>query len=247
MFHTGSTLLDVPDIILSNGTREKGIYNTILSSISRGCKTPTQIAADIEAGANEVSKYLKTLTEEEIVEKRTMYGSKRKIVYRIKDPVLNFFYMQLFDDVERIRIGFGEAVYAEKRESLRQFVCHGFEDVCIRYMEEQSLAGKLAHPYYPIQGLQIDNSELGRSIEIDGISRYKDSLLVIECKYTEKKRTPKDYFDMKEDVSIKMFQGVKACQFYLFAKNGFEETLRNIKDEELHLIDAGEMLKGKKS
>lgn len=243
LFQTGATLLDAPDIILSNGTRERGIYNTVLSSIARGKKTPSMIAGDIEFGANEVSKYLKTLTEEEIVERKTMYGSKRKIIYRIKDPVLEFFYNQLFDDVERIRIGFGEVVFAEKEEFIHQFISHKFEDVCIRYLEEQSLTGKLAKPYYPIEGLRIDNSELGRSIELDGVSRYRDSLLVVECKYTEKKRIPKDYFDMKEDVSIKMFEEVKDFQFYLFAKNGFEKSFDKNSDQNLHLIDAATMLR----
>jgi len=242
LFDAGATLLDVPDIILSNGTREKGIYNTVLSSIARGRKTPSEIAEDIQFGVNEVSKYLKTLMEEEIIEKRTMYGSKRRVQYRIKDPVLDFYYTHLFEDADRIRIGFSESVFEEKKDQIHDFICHKFEDVCIRYLEELSLNGKLGHPYYPIQGLQIDHSELGRSIEIDGLSRYKDALLVVECKYTNRKRSAKDYDDMKEDVSIKLFQGVKEFEFYLFSKNGFDESITNIKDESLHPVSIADML-----
>jgi len=242
LFNAGATLLDVPDIILSNGTREKGIYNTVLSSIARGRKTPSEIAADIEFGANEVSKYLKTLMEEEIIEKKTMYGSKRKVQYIIKDPVLDFYYSYLFDEADRIRIGFGDIVLKENKERIKDFVCHKFEDVCIRYLEEMSINGELGHPYYPIQGLQIDNSELGRSIEIDGLSRYKDALLVAECKYTEKKRGARDYYDMREDVSIRLFRGVKEFEFYLFSKNGFDASIKKIKDEALHLVTIADML-----
>jgi len=242
LFNAGATLLDVPDIILSNGTREKGIYNTVLSSIARGRKTPSEISADIEFGSNEISKYLKTLMEEEIIEKKTMYGSKRKVIYKIKDPVLDFYYTYLFDDADRIRIGFGDSVFKEMEERIQEFICHKFEDVCLRYLEELSINGLLEHPYYPIQGLQIDNSEIGRSIEIDGLSRYKDALLVIECKYTEKKRGIKDYYDMKEDVSIRMFQGVKDFEFYLFSKNGFDKSIKKIDDKSLHLITVTDML-----
>ena len=63
--------------------------------------------------------------------------------------------------------------------------------------------------YYPIQNLIIDKSELGRSIEIDGIARDGDSLLVIECKFTNEKRSIRDYEKMVENTSIKMFEGIK--------------------------------------
>lgn len=242
LFSQGSTLLDAPDIILSNGTREKGIYNTVLLSIARGKRTPTEIATDMEIQTNELSKYLKVLCDEEIIEKRTMFNSARKVVYAIIDPVLEFFYQHLSDDVERIRIGFGTTVFKEKEADIHDFICHHFEDVCLHYMEEQSLDEKLPAPYYPIQNLVIDNSELGRSVEIDGLSQYKDSLLVIECKYTEKKRGLKDFYDMKEDVSIKMFSQIKHKHFYLFSKSGFEKKLLDLQEEDLHLLDIKKML-----
>ena len=116
LFSQGSTLLDAPDIILSNGTREKGIYNTVLLSIARGKRTPTEIALDMEIQTNELSKYLKVLCDEEIIEKGTMFNSLRKVVYAITDTVLEFFYQHLSDDVERVRIGFGDVVFQEKEE-----------------------------------------------------------------------------------------------------------------------------------
>lgn len=242
LFSQGSTLLDAPDIILSNGTRDRRIYNTVLLSIARGKRTPTEISADMEISTNELSKYLKVLCDEEIIEKRAMFNSVRKVVYAITDPMLEFFYQHLSDDAERIRIGFGDVVFQEKKDAVHDFICRHFENVCLHYMEEQSLNGKLPAPYYPIQNLVIDNSELGRSVEIDGLSRYKDSLLVIECKYTEAKRSLKDFYDMKEDVSIKMFSQIKRKDFYLFSKSGFDKKLSALKEKDLHLIDIQKML-----
>lgn len=40
-------------------------------------------------------------------EKMNIFGSQRKIRYRISDSVLNFYYSYMADDIERIRIGFG--------------------------------------------------------------------------------------------------------------------------------------------
>lgn len=242
LFSQGATLLDAPDIILSNGTREKGIYNTVLLSIARGKRTPTDIAADMEIATNELSKYLKTLCDEEIIEKRTMFNSKRKVVYGITDPVLEFYYQHLSDDADRIRIGFGSVVFEEKKEAIHDFICRHFENVCLHYMDEQSLNGKLSAPYYPIQNLVIDNSELGRSVEIDGLSQYKNSLLVIECKYTAAKRGLTDFSDMQEDVSLKMFSQITRKEFYLFSKSGFEKKVKDLGEKDLHLIDMPKML-----
>jgi AAA+ ATPase superfamily predicted ATPase len=241
----GSILLDAPDLVMPSGTRNKEIYNSILFSISRGKSSPTEIGNDLGMGANEVSKYLGVLSLEEIIEKKAMFGSKRKIVYRIKDPLLLFYYASLYEDVERIRIGYGEVVFQEKKEQIHQRICHGFEDVCLHYLESASVQGKLPHPYYPIQSLVIEHSELGRSIEIDGLSRYGDSLLIVECKYTEKKRGLKDFSDMKQDASIRMFSSVKEKEFYLFSKNGFEDPLRSLIMKNLHLFDAKDLLSEK--
>jgi len=242
LFKRGSTLLDAPDLVMPNGTRNKGIYNSVLLAIARGKTSPTEIASDLSMGANEVSKYLGILEREEIIEKRRMFGSKRKVSYRIKDPVLLFYYARIYDNEERIRIGYGDIVYEELKEAIRERVDRGFEDVCIHYLESESLAGKLPRPYYPIQNLVIKHSELGRSIEIDGLSRYEDSLLVVECKNSKKKRGIKDYLDMQEDVSIRMFVTVKDKQYFLFGKNGFEDSLLSLRDPNLHLIDSDKLL-----
>lgn len=245
LFSLGSTLLNMPDLVMPNGTRNKEVYNSVLLSISRGKSSPTEIGNDLGMGANEVSKYLGILSGEDIIEKKTMFGSKRKIVYRIKDPVLLFYYASLYDEADRIRIGYGEVVYQELKEEIHQRVCRGFEDVCLHYLESESLRGTLSFPYYPIQNLVIERSKLGRSIEIDGLARYQDSLLVVECKYTEKKRGPKDFRDMKEDVSLRMFSEIKEKEFYLFSKNGFEDALTALHEKSLHLIDSSDLLSEK--
>jgi hypothetical protein len=242
LFSSGSTLLDASDLAMPNRTGNKEISNTILLSISREKSSPTAIGNDLGMGANEVSKYLGALSGEDIVEKKTMFGSKRKIVYRIKDPVLLFYYASLYGKADRIRIGYGEAVYQEPKEEIHQRICHGFEDACLRYLESESLRNALSHPYYPIQNLVIEHSELGRSIEIDGLARYQDSLLVAECKYAEKKRGPQDYRDMKEDVSLRMFSKIKEKEFSLFSKNSFEDALMALDEKGLHLVDADGLL-----
>ncbi len=89
----------------------------------------------------------------------------------------------------------------------------------------------------------IEKSELNRSIEIDGIAKDNHSLLVVECKYTNKKKTVSGYEKMKENVSIKMFSDIKRTDFYIISKCGFDDSLRHLKEDNLHLITIDDMFR----
>ena len=95
--------------------------------------------------------------------------------------------------------------------------------------------------FYPMQNLIIDKSELNRSIEIDGVARDGDSLLILECKFKNSKVTLSDYQKMKENSSIKMFSSIKKFYYYIIPKGGFENNLLENKDENLHLITLDDM------
>ena len=128
-----------------------------------------------------------------MVTKKTMYNSTRQTYYCISDPVLRFYYQFLMRNIEKIEDGYGDLVYERLKEKINLFISTSFEDVSISYMEYLGRKGQLHGIYYPIQNLVIDKSELGRSIEIDGIARDGDSLLVIECKFTKEKRSIRDF------------------------------------------------------
>lgn len=110
-------------------------------------------------------------------------------------------------------------------------------------MEGLSISGKLGGLYYPIQNLIIEKSELNRSIEIDGIAKDEDSLLVLECKFTNKKRTMNDFYKMVQNTSIKMFSNIKQIDYYIISKGGFEDDLLNLNNKNLHLISLDDMFK----
>ena len=134
-------------------------------------------------------------------------------------------------------------LFERLKDDIHLFISYSFEDVAISYMEGLSISGKLGRIYYPIQNLIIEKSELNRSIEIDGIARDEDSLLVLECKFTNKKRTMNDFSKMVQNTSIKMFSNIKKFDYYIISKNGFEENLLNLNDKNLHLITLDDMFK----
>lgn len=243
LFNENSILLDEPKLILSNSSREQSFYNSILLYLSGKKKGLTEIARLMNEDVTKINKYMKTLLDSQIVVKNEIFNSKRQVYYYIEDPVLRFYYEYLLNNIEKIEAGYGNVLYDRLEDKIHDFISFSFEDVSISYMDYLSSIGKLDGIFYPIQNLVIEKSELNRSIEIDGIAKDDDSLLVIECKYTNKKRTIDDYERMKENVSIKMFSNIKRKIYYIISKNGFDENLKNLKDENLHLVSIDDMLK----
>ena len=241
LFNENSILLDVPKLVLSNSSREQGFYNSILLALAGKKKGLTEISALMNEDITKVNKYIKPLIDAEIIIKKEMFNSQRQTYYYIVDPILRFYYKYLLKNIDKIEAGYGLMLYERLKDDINQFISYSFEDVSISYMEYLGRKGKLNGIYYPIQNLIIEKSELGRSIEIDGIAKDGDSIIVIECKYTNDKRTIKDFEKMKENTSIKMFASIKKIEYYILSKSGFDESLLNIKDDNLHLISLDDM------
>ncbi len=241
LFNENSILLDSPKLILSNASREQSFYNSILLALSGKKKGLSELSRLMKEDVTKINKYMKTLLDAEIVIKNEMYNSSRNVYYSIEDPVLRFYYQFLLKNIEKIEAGYGEVLFERLKNEIHSFISYAFEDISISYMEGLSSKGILGGIYYPIRNLIIEKSELSRSIEIDGIARDGDSLLVIECKFTNEKRTVSDYKRMIENTSIKMFSSMKRIEYYIISKNGFEESLLSMKDEHLHLISLDDM------
>ncbi|MDY2888357.1 MAG: ATP-binding protein [Candidatus Caccosoma sp.] len=241
LFNENSILLDVPKLVLSNSSREQGFYNSILLALAGKKKGLTEISTLMNEETTKVNKYIKTLIDAEIIIKKEMFNLQRQTYYYIVDPILRFYYKYLLKNIDKIEAGYGLMLYERLKDDINQFISYSFEDISISYMEYLGRKGKLNGIYYPIQNLIIEKSELGRSIEIDGIAKDGNSLIVIECKYTNDKRTIKDFEKMKENTSIKMFASIKKIEYYILSKSGFDESLLNIKDDNLHLISLDDM------
>lgn len=243
LFDRTSVLMNAPKDVLSNSTREQGFYNSVLLALSGKKKRLTDLALSMHEDVVKVNKYLTTLIVSQIVVKKETYNTDRQTYYDIADPVLKFYYKFLLMNIDKINNGFGLALYERMKDDIAKFISYSFENVAILYMEELSKNGKLGGIFYPFKNLTIDNSELGRSIEIDGVAEDLDSLCILECKFTNKKRGIEDYERMKENTSIKMFANFKNFYYYIISKNGFTDNILNLNDSNLHLISLEDMFK----
>ena len=239
LFNEYGTFFTLPDQLLSNSLNTQDVYNAILYAVSKRKRSNKEIAEYIHEDEAKVSKYIKTLLQSELLDKRETYnGNKKTVYYEIGDPMLRFWYMFIFNNMEKIRMN-GEFVYNNLQEDIKQFICYGFEEVSRLYMDELNSKGLLGNIFAPFKPYKVEKSILNRSIEIDGLSNDDEKLIVMECKYRKEKFTLSMLKHLEESASV--FPSKYNRVYYLFSKNGFDDEIKKIQSDKYHIVELDDM------
>ncbi len=233
------TLLDAPEKIMPVGVSEQNMYNSILQAVARGKRFSKEIAEAVGVENNYVAKYLSTLVHMQVLERRESFiRNKKTNYYAVADSLLRFWYRFIFDQRDVIQNGFGEVLFREDLDGIRDFTARSFEDVALLWLEEQNRDGKLPVNYGPIRNYTVENSRLGRSVELDGLAeglgKQKDCLLCVECKYRKAPFNMAMLDHLRESLSL--FDQYAVIDYYLISRSGFTEEVRAIHDPQLHLF-----------
>ena len=239
LFNEYGTFFTLPDQLLSNSLNTQDVYNAILYAVSKRKRSNKEIAEYIHEDEAKVSKYIKTLLQSELLDKRETYnGNKKTVYYEIGDPMLRFWYMFIFNNMEKIRMN-GEFVYNNLQEDIKQFICYGFEEVSRLYMDELNSKGLLGNIFAPFKPYKVEKSILNRSIEIDGLSNDDEKLIVMECKYRKEKFTLSMLKHLEESASV--FPSKYNRVYYLFSKNGFDDEIKKMQSDKYHIVELDDM------
>lgn len=244
LFNKFGNLIDAPDKVLPSSSKDQSMYNTILKAIANRKRTNKEISDFVGKEPNYIASYLPKLVENEIIEKRESFNRNQKMnYYEISDNLISFWYRFIFDNKEEILQDMGKIIYDENNENMLLFISSKFENVAISYLTEKNIKGLLPHNYGVIRNYKVDNSSLGRSIELDGLStgigKDKNRLLVIECKYRNKLFTLNALEHLKESLSIFPYD---YYDIYLFSKSGFDNDVIALNDNSIHLISLEDMV-----
>ena len=244
LFHKFGNLVDAPDKVLPSASKDQNTYNTILKAIAHRRRSNKEISEYIGKDPNYVAAYLPRLMDNEIIEKRESFNKNQKMnYYEISDNLIRFWFRFIFDNREEILMGMGKVIFEECKEDIMLFVSVGFEDVALSYLTEKNIKGELEYHYEALHGYKVDNSKLGRSIELDGlakgIGKAKNRLLVVECKYRKKAVSLEVLLHVRESLSI---FPMEYYDIYLFSKSGFSDDLIALEDPSVHLISIGDMI-----
>lgn len=238
LFSEYGTLRDAPNDILSQCIRNQAVYNSILYAVANRKKSIKEISDVIHEPETKVSKYISVLIETSILEKReTFNGNAKMNYYEIADSLIRFWYKFVFNEKDKISLGYGKDIFDQNFDKINDFIAHAFEDLAISYMSQLNKDKKLGASYSLFKNYKVDNSKLGRSVEIDGLAEYENNLIVVECKYRKEKFSLQMFEHLKENVSI--FDKYKHIEYYLFSKSGFANELKKL--ENVHLIELKDM------
>ncbi len=238
------TLLDAPEKIMPTGVSDQNMYNSIIQAVARGKRFSKEIADAVGIDSNYAAKYLSSLLQMQVLEKRESFVRNKKTNYYVVcDSLLRFWYRFIFDQRDVIQNGFGEILFAEDQEGIFDFIARSFEDVALLWMEEQNRNGQLPVYYGPIRNYTVENSRLNRSVELDGLAeglgKNKQHLLVIECKYRKKPFNSSMLAHLKESVSL--FDTYDVIDYYLISKTGFTDEVAALYDAHIHRVTLNDL------
>ena len=245
LFLTASgQLFEEPSNLLKQELREPSTYNVIIEAIASGATRLNEIATKCGIESNKCAKYLKSLMSLGIVKKEipiTETSSKRSI-YLLDDLMFRFWYRFVFPNMSGIVSGLGSAIYDfEVSDNLSAYMGLVFEDLCKQYLMKE--AGKNALPFFTAKAGRWwgTNPKEKRQEEIDILAYQKDCALFCECKWTTA-LVDTDVLGSLESKSSLFHYTSK--WFWLFAKSGFTNKLRNEADKRgnVRLIQFEDML-----
>jgi predicted transcriptional regulator len=188
----------LPDYLMQRKLRETKVYNGILLAMAEGRATPTLIGRDLNLSANVVSRYLQTLVDEGFVRKEALYGTERKVSYRIAIPLLDWHFRNLFGKADPM-----EQVKRNRKDTALAFV---------RDREQLSV------PFRPFAA-----EDAGVSLTTDGVSKSTEKLVLVNVIDGEAKKSDVETLYLASRQA--QLAGSRSSALYLFCEGAEEEAM----------------------
>lgn len=227
---------------VENELRETSVYFTILESLAAGRQKLNDLFLHTDFCRAKISVYIKNLMELELVEKVFSYdtdgkSNTQKGVYRIKNPLVNFYFHFIYPNLSKVEIMLPEEFYDFYiAPQFRFFVEPAMRRMCLEQLSNLNDSGKL-----PIRFVK-SGEWVGKIGTIDIITQDEDGhTLLALCNYEKKLLTGDDYEWLMFLAKKAKLVPVAVC---LYTIGEFDESLRKMaeKDSKLRLISLKESM-----
>lgn len=184
VLNENGVLYQEPEFLVREELREPGAYFSILRSLAAGQTRPNAIAQDAGVLHSGVNKYLDTLRQMLLIERRVPLTEKHlerstKAVYVLSDHFLRFWFRYVYPNRSVIELGRGAELFQSRIDpDLDNYMGPVFEDICC---QEISQHGEDELGWQPLRiGRYWD-----RDSEIDIVAEDADCHRVafFECKW----------------------------------------------------------------
>lgn len=241
-------LFEEPMNLMKQETREPAVYNSIIKAIAEGASRQVDISNYVAEESKKTANYLKALQDLEIIEKEYPLGeeNKRRVVYKIKDKMFQFWYRFMPKALPMVEMGLSEAAFERLVEpGFNQYFGLVFEDICSQYLKrlnKQYLLGSLYHEFGSWWGT---NPELKIEEEIDIVASNTENALFAECKW---KNEPLG-LPILETLQRRshLTQKSKAAEYFLFSKSGFTKDFQQGELGHVTLVHVEDLLADQKT
>lgn len=224
-----SYLYEEPFFLLQNEVSEIGSYFSVIKAIAMGNHKLADISAYINIKQTSLTKYLKILTDLDLIEREVPVTEKnpeksKMGLYRITDNFISFWFKFIYPYRSYLERGEEEYVIEQIRKMfIPNFVSYVYEDVCREKMWQFASENKwdfrfdrLGRYWGPICG-EVD------LLAIDTVGR---NMIIGECKYSD---SPKglEVFNSIIEKGNKMKTEAKCdtVKYIIFSKSGFTKGL----------------------
>ena len=221
-------LYDEPHFLLQQEVSEVGSYFSIIKAIAAGNHKLSAIAAVLEVKSTSLTKYLKTLMDLDILERRVPVTEEnpeksKRGLYKIKDNYLRFWFAFIYPNMSFIESGHSGIVMDKIRKGLTtSHIGFVYEDICEERMWELNVNNTWPFQFSKLGGYWDAKNE----IDIAALDPEGKNLILGECKY------------WKEPVGLNVLHALeaKACDvawerdrrkvwYVLFSISGFSDEL----------------------
>lgn len=222
-------LYDEPHFLLQQEVTEIGSYFSIIKAIAAGNSKLSAISTVLEIKATSLTKYLKTLTDLDIVEREVPITEEnpeksKKGLYRIKDNYLRFWFAFVYPNMSFIESGHSRIVMNKIRKGLvSNHIAFVYEDVCREKMWELNACDTWSFNF----------TKLGRywdaKTEIDIVALDPDgkNLILGECKYWQEPVGINILRELENKTeSVAWEKNDRKVWYVLFSAGGFTDELR---------------------
>ena len=240
-----SMLYEEPSNLLKQELREPQTYNDILAVIAGGSSKMNEIVTKtgiIDFDSSKCNKYLQTLISLDIVKRElpARAPKSKKSIYRLNDGMFRFWYRFVAQNVTRIQLGLGGAVYSDIEPQIPAFMGEVFEDICKQWLWAENIANRLPFSFNdlgrwwgadPIRKQEAD-------VDILAVEEDKHRAILCECKWTNEKVDGRTVDDLVRKAELFNFSEV---YYILFSKSGFKEDAIKMAGDRIRLVSFADM------
>lgn len=249
-FDPSAYLFEEPENLLKQELREPAIYNSVIAAIAGGATKLNQISDKTGNDTSVCTKYLKSLMELGIVQKRqpVVQKSAKKTTYHICDNFFRFWYRFVPGNMLAISSGNMDRIYdAAVGSYLSSYMGLVFEDICkqylIHYAEDlpfqlQEIGEWWGPDQVEKKEVQVDIVALGAKENNAAAGRQ---FLIGSCKF-KNEAIGTDELDLMKDYAAHFTTPNDECRYYIFSKSGFSRgLLEKQKQGEVKLVSIEQM------